>query len=360
MNPAALHQAATTLLIDVVAEGRWFPALEALMAEMNVLGGGLARTTPPNMFALPSGGVRQPFADFQAGKAPPLSRLSPLTPTPADGFLADYMAQEHAHRSRDPFYQEFLRSRHCVHQVSAFLDHTDAGAVTAMIYRTEAQGRFEAADLQALQVVLPYMRAATMAARCGLQGEAKRQAGPFEQRGEPVVSLDIGGRIMAINTAAESARGDLFDIVGHRLTSVSPGDQPRLDRGLRQACEAGRPALVTLTRFSGDGRVMALMVPIQGHARDVFRAVSVLVAFIAVDRPAMPDTQALDLLREAAHLTGRESDVVRLIGQGQRPREIAKALGMSEATARVHLRSATGKLGVHSQAELAALLRRLS
>lgn len=360
MNPAAVQQAANTLLTDVIAEGRWLPALEKLMAEMNVLGGGLARITPPKMAALPSSGLRQVFADFQAGQSPPLTQRIPLAPDPAKGFVADYMTSAHAHRRRDPFYQEFLRSRQCVHQASAFLDITDAGSVTAMLYRTEAQGCFTAADLHALQIALPYIRAATMAARCALQGEAKRQAAPFEQRGEPVVSLDTGGRVMTLNAAAEVARGDLFDVVGGRVVPVHPADQPPLDQALRQAWEGQRPALVTLTRFSGDGRVMALMVPIQGHARDVFRAVSVLVAFVAVDRPPRPDDRALNLLREAAHLTARECDVVRLIGQGQRPRETASALGMSEATARVHLRSATGKLGVHSQAELAALMRRLS
>lgn len=360
MNPAAVQQAANTLLTDVVAEGRWLPALEKLMAEMNVLGGGLARITPPKMAALPSSGLRQVFADFQAGRSPPLTQRIPLAPAPAQGFVADYMTNAHAHRRRDPFYQEFLRSRHCVHQASAFLDATDAGSITAMLYRTEAQGCFTAADLDALQLALPYIRAATIAARCALQGEAKRQATPFEQRGEPVVSLDAGGRVMTLNTAAEVARGDLFDVVGGRVVPVHPADQPRLDQALTQACEAERPALVTLTRFSGDGRVMALIMPIQGHARDVFRAVSVLVAFIAVDRPARLDDRALDLLREAAHLTPRECDVVRQIGQAFPPRKVAATLGMSEATARVHLRSAMGKLGVHSQAELTVLVRRLS
>ena len=61
------------------------------MGEMNVLGGGLARTSPPKMFAIPSSGVRQPFADFQAGKAPTLTRRTPMAPAAETGFVADYM-----------------------------------------------------------------------------------------------------------------------------------------------------------------------------------------------------------------------------------------------------------------------------
>ena len=170
MTPHALEQAAKNLLSSVIAEGRWLPALEGLMVEMDVLGGGLARTTPPRMFAIPSSGVRQPFADFQAGQAPTLTRRTQLTPTAGEGFVADHLAIAREVRDRDPFYQDFLRPRHCVHQTSAFLDVTDAGPVNAIIYRTEKQGRFEPDEIKAFNTVLPYMRSAAMVARGALQG----------------------------------------------------------------------------------------------------------------------------------------------------------------------------------------------
>jgi ATP/maltotriose-dependent transcriptional regulator MalT len=53
-------------------------------------------------------------------------------------------------------------------------------------------------------------------------------------------------------------------------------------------------------------------------------------------------------------LTPREIDVYELVGQGYRNREIAKALFISESTAKVHIRHLYEKLGVRSRAELIA------
>lgn len=55
-------------------------------------------------------------------------------------------------------------------------------------------------------------------------------------------------------------------------------------------------------------------------------------------------------------LTARERDVVQLSGKGLRPALIAQRLAISEFTVRNHLKRIYKKIGVHSQAELAARL----
>lgn len=55
----------------------------------------------------------------------------------------------------------------------------------------------------------------------------------------------------------------------------------------------------------------------------------------------------------AATLTRRERDVARLVATGQRNRDIAGALGISEGTVKMHLHNVYAKLGLESRTQLA-------
>ena len=206
-------------------------------------------------------------------------------------------------------------------------------------------------------MVLPYLRSAAMVARGALQGEARKQAESFERRGEPVLHLGPDGRLIEMNPVAEQVCGRSFQIVDRRVATMVPADQPRLDRALKTALMAGKPSLVTVSSFSATGQTMALVLPVLGHARDVFEAVSVIVVLLDPDHRPAGDGHSLALLRDAGGLTGREFDVVRLVAAGIKPREAADQLGIGYGTARLHLKASFAKLGVHSQGELSRLIR---
>jgi DNA-binding NarL/FixJ family response regulator len=52
-------------------------------------------------------------------------------------------------------------------------------------------------------------------------------------------------------------------------------------------------------------------------------------------------------------LTARETDVLRLLAQGKSNKEIARALGIGEKTAKTHVRNILSKLGVQSRTQAA-------
>jgi DNA-binding NarL/FixJ family response regulator len=52
-------------------------------------------------------------------------------------------------------------------------------------------------------------------------------------------------------------------------------------------------------------------------------------------------------------LTNRENQVVRLVAQGRRNREVAQKLSISEKTVKNHLWSIFNKLGIDNRVELA-------
>jgi two-component system, NarL family, nitrate/nitrite response regulator NarL len=56
-----------------------------------------------------------------------------------------------------------------------------------------------------------------------------------------------------------------------------------------------------------------------------------------------------------AALTAREREVVRLVGEGMRNKEIAERLSISEGTVKIHLHNVYDKLGVDGRLELVLL-----
>ncbi len=102
------------------------------------------------------------------------------------------------------------------------------------------------------------------------------------------------------------------------------------------------------------------MLPVLGQALDVFRSTAALVVALDITRPPKVDERSLDLLVSASGLTRRETEVTRLVASGCTPRKSADLLGISYETVRLHLKNACAKLGVHGQAELTALVNRLS
>jgi len=54
------------------------------------------------------------------------------------------------------------------------------------------------------------------------------------------------------------------------------------------------------------------------------------------------------------HLTDREAEVLQLLADGMKPKEVATTLSISPKTVATHIQNLLGKLSVHSRAELVA------
>jgi len=55
-------------------------------------------------------------------------------------------------------------------------------------------------------------------------------------------------------------------------------------------------------------------------------------------------------------LTRRQEELVKLVGEGLRNREIARRCGLTEGTVKLHLHHIYGKLGISSRAQLIMML----
>jgi len=114
--------------------------------------------------------------------------------------------------------------------------------------------------------------------------------------------------------------------------------------------------IVEAIRLKVDGLIL------KGAGADVLvRAAETVVSGTQwIDKEAMG--QVIGILAEPpkadlAAMTPRETDVVRLVAQGRRNKEIARDLGISEGTVKMHLHNLYEKLSVSSRTELAILAR---
>jgi DNA-binding CsgD family transcriptional regulator len=181
--------------------------------------------------------------------------------------------------------------------------------------------------------------------------------------------LELSGALLEPLREALLALGDLMGwwialVDGRRaLSHVSPGlasalrDGPDADR-VREALDRAAESMAAPSP-SGE-RAGAVLI---GGRRHRMRAVPasgdltwlLVETLVAKDgRPA--DVEAAELLRAAHHLTPREAEVAGLLARGVSPRGIAAELGLSVHTARRHVESIQGKLGVHSGVQAAVAL----
>jgi DNA-binding CsgD family transcriptional regulator len=75
-------------------------------------------------------------------------------------------------------------------------------------------------------------------------------------------------------------------------------------------------------------------------------------------RPEVASSEAPAAATDLSSLSQRERDVVNALCRGLRLSDIAKVLGISNHTARNHLKHVFRKLGVHSQVELLSMIGR--
>jgi DNA-binding NarL/FixJ family response regulator len=134
-------------------------------------------------------------------------------------------------------------------------------------------------------------------------------------------------------------------------------------KALQARCPSMR-ALV-FTAFDADERILrAVRAGAQGYLlkgaprEELFQAIRVVSRGGSLLQPVV----ASKLLKHMSHggsqapaLTGREMEVLALLGQGKSNREIAEALVISERTAKFHVSSILSKLGAANRTEAVSI-----
>ncbi len=104
------------------------------------------------------------------------------------------------------------------------------------------------------------------------------------------------------------------------------------------------------------GRVAALLLGADDFIVKPFEPAEFLarVQRLVSRRPQSPMRQPVNAPASAAGLTERESEILGLLAEGLRPKEIALKLSISPKTVGTHIQNLFGKVGVNSRAQLVA------
>lgn len=191
-------------------------------------------------------------------------------------------------------------------------------------------------------------------------------------RGEPVRWYDVGEHTSSLRLLADPlclpAGADVYQacdaVVGWALTRVPADAPPVTAAGLRYEAGGGSVHCACVLQHppgeSGAGRLLALLgflAPVlAAGARARIGAERVDPAPAGAPAPGGAGHPASDVLAAALAddygLTARETDVARLLLRGWTNAAMARALGISESTARHHTEHVITKLGVRSRAEV--------
>ena len=174
----------------------------------------------------------------------------------------------------------------------------------------------------------------------------------FEKTTNPIIVVDEARKVVEINDAAltlfDRSRGEMIGIPIYEL--LKPSELGKSAAGWEELMSVGEyQGTRIFVRPDGTEITLALAgrIAMLGRRR--------LAVYVTIRQK---DSWAISPPRRPSQeqLTPREREIVTLIAMGQGTMDIAEELVISPETVRTHVRNAMGKLGVHTRAELVAVV----
>jgi len=225
------------------------------------------------------------------------------------------------------------------------------------LFRPPDTKTFSAAEVRAFEALSRHMtRAMQMAIRLGRPENVPAATAAFEALPRPLAVLDRHRRVRYANARMEALlrrRAGLALRAGELVAAVDDA-QPALGAYIDQATLGVRGATASadaLVLRDAQGSLVALHAVPLGAAWPALAGCLVTVEDMALKR-AMSAAE----LHSTFGCTSTEARLALLLAQGFELRAAAREMGITYETSRAYLKGVFGKTGVHSQAQLVALI----
>jgi DNA-binding CsgD family transcriptional regulator/PAS domain-containing protein len=266
---------------------------------------------------------------------------------------------------RSEFYSDFLRPAgiHSVMTMGLWAQGVDVSALD--VYRPAGRPGFSSADVDLAAGLHPHLVRAfrlsqkladTRVVNDGLAAALDRA--PYG-----LFILDADRRVRHVNAAGERmlAQPGGLGVLGGRLVAAAPGDTRRLEALIATAASGAGSRVggsMIVRRPDGRAPLSVTTSPADAGPLSLFRSGPTVVVCVTDPEQAASVSEAQ--LREVFGLTPGQAKVAVALLEGRSAREAADALGLSFFTVRAHLARIFEKTGVNRQAELVALMTRMT
>jgi DNA-binding CsgD family transcriptional regulator len=238
------------------------------------------------------------------------------------------------------------------------------------IDRHDVQLRFDGVvdgeTLRRVQLLAPHVRRAVLIGRAiALKAaEAATLADTLDGIAAGTFMVDASARIVHANAAGRAmlAQGGILCAPNGWLTA----NDGQVDRALREAFAGNGDAAadvkgITVPLVAREGELyVAHVLPLTPGVRRTAGAGYAAVAALLVHKAALTTPSRPEVIARTYRLTRTELRVLLAIVEGGGVPEVAKALGIGEATVKSHLKHLFAKTGAKRQADLVKLLAAFS
>jgi DNA-binding CsgD family transcriptional regulator len=307
--------------------------------------------------------LAQPFFDEgwhlhneRLARALPIRHQRPVM-TESDLFTPDEL-------DHHPFNAEFINAHGYRWGAGCFLSEVNGWQTVFTVERKAHRERYGRREVEAMTTILPHMRnAAQVASRLALaKGEGMLDA--FDKMCCAAILLNCDGLVHRYNRQTETYLNRDIRIAAGGLITCHGDSNHLLQRliggvlGMPNKAPLESQMLVSITRRDPVRRpLFAMGMPILGAAQDVFQHSKAMILLIDPDAQITPREM---VLRHGFGLTPAETRVAMAMAGGVTVNEFAEKHQIAVGTARIQLKSIMAKTGTHRQADLLALLARLS
>lgn len=272
------------------------------------------------------------------------------------GFLTERDVYTPEELDADPVYSDFLIPAGLGWAAGTSILLPTGDALFLTVERDQVRGPLEPAIISQLDELRPHLaRSALMSAR--LQMERARVASEtLALLGLPALVFDERGKVLAANDLIEALDEHLHWRAQDRIGIKDARADELFQRAVASIdLRVASPVQSFAIRgTNATTAIVAHIVPIRGHARDIFVRCAGVLVLTPVNLPLAP---SIELVQSLFDLTPAEARVARALTAGQSVGEIALSGGVSPNTVRSQVRGVLEKTGCHRQSDVIALLK---
>lgn len=356
LSLSPILQSLETAALD---QHQWRPALN-LMAETFHSTVFAMRTfdtlTPSNVV---SDGGDHISAQYFAGKWDQCDlRAQRFMQAPERRLISDADLVEADDFQRSEFYRGFANPYGLTHLLAWRVDLGDRSLAFAS-NRSQVMGPMSPDERAALSHIVTPASAAAVVASHLIKARNLAFLDALTASGAAAIILGQGCAVLAVTPAAEQFFAHGFGLEDHRLVAFgcSPNGAIAELRAAVSARDFEPRRLDAFTIGTSAEKVLCLPLILQGTGCDVFSGARALLILRSLKRKLALDKDGLVRL---FGLTASQAEVASLLAEGNNPAEIALKRQVSTDTVRAMLKAAFAKTGARSQAELVALVLRVS